>query len=259
MKFLRCSMQELEKENPTEFARLCNITVFNENTVTLLKDVSQRMAFPSVRNGVVEQFDGFFALKDTGGFARDENGMPLDRTRIFDSGLQELKQPDVVMLHYLFPDDFSCEEQKACFTYYEKRCKHGSSLSPSIHCVAGLRNGFEEHAYAYLSLTALMDLKNLHMDKNLYEGIHIACSAGAWSATVYGFGGLQIKGTQVHINPRLPKQWSKLSYKFLNGGVLFSVVASKGEFSITANADATVFVQNEQYALTAGNQRVFRI
>ena len=191
------SMEALKEKDGVAYRRIEEVTSFYQDSRKKMSEVANGIAFPAMRANVCEQFQGFFQLKDIGEIERDAYGMPKDRRRVFDSGLQELKQPDVVMLHYLFPEDFSPQIQAESFKYYEKRCKHGSSLSPSVHCVVGLRNGFDEYAYAYLSLTALLDLKNMHMDKNLYEGIHIACAGGTWCATVYGFGGVHFRGNEL--------------------------------------------------------------
>ena len=40
-----------------------------------------------------------------------------------------LKQPDVVMLNYLLPDEFSDDVKAANYAFYEKRTMHKSSLS----------------------------------------------------------------------------------------------------------------------------------
>ncbi len=44
-----------------------------------------------------------------------------------------LKQPDVLMAMYLYPADFTAEEIAANYSFYEPRCIHESSLSPSVH------------------------------------------------------------------------------------------------------------------------------
>lgn len=246
------AMERLKVEDGAAYRRIAAATDY-ERAAERLQDVAARMAFPPARDGVLEQYDGFFKLKDTGGFARDAFGMPIDRKRVFDSGLQELKQPDIVMLFYLFPDAFPADVQKAAYRYYEKRCKHGSSLSPSIHCVTGLRNGFRDRAYGYLYLTAMLDLKNLHLDKNLYEGVHIACAGGTWAAAVYGFGGVSIRDGMLHIqNPSLPDKWSELSFSFLFRGTTFDVSVGREGYSVCADGDCTAVVDGTARALTKG-------
>ncbi len=231
-------------------------TSFDQESRKKMSEVANGIAFPAMMSNVCEQFQGFFQLKDIGEIERDAYGMPKDRRRVFDSGLQELKQPDVVMLHYLFPEDFSPQIQAESFKYYEKRCKHGYSLSPSVHCVVGLRNGFDKYAYAYLSLTALLDLKNMHMDKNLFEGIHIACAGGTWCATVYGFGGVHFRGNELHIDPKMPDKWSKLSYKITFKGIRYSVTVDKEKFTVRSDGNTYIFNAGKRYALAANTDYV---
>lgn len=245
-------MARLKDAGDPVYARIAASAGFTDAVRDKLQKVADNMAYPRTRGGVLEQFDGFFDLKDAGGFERDGYGMPKDRKRVFDSGIQELKQPDVVMLHYLFPDDFSPEVQKASYLYYEQRCKHGSSLSPSVHCIAGLRNGITERAYGYLYLTALLDVKNLHFDKNLYEGVHIACAGGTWAALVYGFGGLRFCKEAVHIDPVLPEKWTKLSYSFLHRGNCYRVAVEKDKLTVCAEKDAKIYCKGKLVSLKAG-------
>ena len=48
-------------------------------------------------------------------------------------GAQILKQPDVLMLHQLVPDEVEPNSLVPNLDFYEPRCAHGSSLSPAIH------------------------------------------------------------------------------------------------------------------------------
>ena len=129
-------------------------------------------------------------------------------------GAQRGKQADVVMLHHLFPDEFPPEVQAASYDYYDARCTQGSSLSPSIYSVQGLRLGKAEHAYAYLRISALMDIENLHLDQNLREGIHLACAGGTWQAAVLGYGGVRVGADSLCLDPQLPAEWSSLRFGF---------------------------------------------
>src|SRR5699024_10256783 len=52
-------------------------------------------------------------------------------------------------------------------------------------------------------------------DRNMHssdEGVHSASLGGIWQNVVRGFGGFSVQESQVHIDPRLPKQWNSLSY-----------------------------------------------
>ncbi len=46
---------------------------------------------------------------------------------------QVIKQPDVLMLHHLVPDEVAPDSLSANLDFYEPRTAHGSSLSPAVH------------------------------------------------------------------------------------------------------------------------------
>ena len=255
---VRC-MEKLEIENPACYARIASCTGWDAEMRARLQDVYEHMAYPQTKGDVNEQYTGFFAQKDPGEIVRDTYNMPLEKNYTYDGGTQILKQADVVMMHYLFPGDFNESIKRESFNYYEKRCLHGSSLSPSIHCITGLRNGFGKYAYGYLYLTALLDLKNLHLDKNLFEGLHTACAGGTWAATVYGFGGVEIYKGRLNINPILPEKWSQLKFAFQHKGVQFNVCVDKDTFTVQSNARATIYVDDIEYILEAENIKEFVI
>jgi kojibiose phosphorylase len=166
-----------------------------------------------VRDGVCEQYDGFFDLKDVGHIRRDENNMPVEKLHAYDQGYQIIKQADAVMMLFLFPEDFSESTQRASFDYYEKRNSFGSSLSPSISCGVGLRLGMGEHAYGYFRLTALLDVEDLHIDRNTHEGIHAACAGGTTIAAFWGFGGVRVIDGELRLKPTRAAQWSRMEMR----------------------------------------------
>lgn len=251
------AMEELKQTDEAEYKRIAAKTQYEEYN-PLLKKVSENMAFPKTKDGVIEQYDGFFNLKDNGAIERDENGMPKNKNYVYASDIQVLKQADTVMTLYLFPDEFDEKTQKATFDYYEKRCNHGSSLSPSIHAIVGLRNGFKDHAYSFLRLTALLDLNNMHLDKNLHEGLHTACAGGTWGAMVYGFGGIEFKRGDLHINPIIPDKWNSFSYRFTNKGVNYLVEVEKDKFSVIADKDTEYFVKGEKTIAKKGELKQWK-
>ena len=116
------------------------------------------------------------------------------------------------MLLHLLGEEFDEETMKLNYSYYEKRTMHGSSLSPSIYAIMGLKVGEPSKAYRYLRRAAILDLADLQ--GNTREGIHAANAGGVWQTVIFGFAGLWTDdaGT-LHINPRLPKEWEGLSFR----------------------------------------------
>jgi kojibiose phosphorylase len=134
--------------------------------------------------------------------------------------VQILKQPDVVMLLYLFNQQFSDEVVKSNYEYYSVRTDHsyGSSLGPAIHALVACRLNLLQEAYEQFERTAYMDLHDTR--GNSRDGIHAASAGGTWQIVVFGFAGLSVDDEGWKINPKLPGNWRRLSFKFFHKGKL---------------------------------------
>lgn len=143
-----------------------------------------------------------------------------------------LKQADVIMLMFLLENKFDLETQRLNFDYYEKRTLHRSSLSPSIHCLMGLRVGDTKRAYDYLERSAYVDLDN--NQGNTREGIHAASAGGSWQAVVFGYCGMKIaKDGMLSFEPNLPTNWSKVKYSITWKGQLIDVLIKKDKIDLS--------------------------
>jgi trehalose/maltose hydrolase-like predicted phosphorylase len=162
--------------------------------------------------GLYEQFAGFHALDliDLATYA--DRTMPIDVVlgRQRTQGSQVVKQADVVALIALLPEAFPGPSAEDNFRYYEVRCGHGSSLSRSMHALVAARLGDAEMALRYLHESAATDLASGADDSG---GVHIAGLGGIWQAVMLGFGGLDLMGETLGIDPRLPPQWRSLSFR----------------------------------------------
>ena len=85
---------------------------------------------------------------------------------------QVLKQPDVLMLLYMLPDEFDEATMRANWDYYTPRTDltYGSSLAPGIQAILACRMGDPEMAYHFFMQSALLDLQDLLL--NTEHGIH---------------------------------------------------------------------------------------
>ncbi len=159
-----------------------------------------------------EQFKGYFELEHVDLKAYEPRTAPMDvllgRERIAQT--QIVKQPDVVLLMHLLWDRFPPEVREVNFRYYEPRCGHGSSLSPSIHALVAARIGASELASHYFRRALEIDLAN-NMG-NASGGVHAAAQGGLWQAVVFGFAGMRPGERAVTFDPRLPRHWLNLSF-----------------------------------------------
>ncbi len=162
--------------------------------------------------GLFEQFQGYFSLEDIDVRAYEPRTAPMEvilgRERTARS--QIIKQSDVVILMYLLWDRFPPAVREANFRYYEPRCGHGSSLSPSIHALVAARLGFEGLARRYFRQAFEIDLIN-NMG-NAAGGVHSAAQGGLWQAIVFGFGGMQLREDGLAFDPRPLPEWRTLEF-----------------------------------------------
>ncbi|HWF71791.1 MAG TPA: glycosyl hydrolase family 65 protein [Solirubrobacteraceae bacterium] len=123
---------------------------------------------------------------------------------------QVVKQADLVLALVTRGDAFTPEEKVRDFLYYEAITVRDSSLSACTQAVMAAETGHLELAYDYFCEAAEMDLEDL--EHNTRDGLHIASLAGAWIATVQGFGGMRDHGGELSFSPRLPRALSRISF-----------------------------------------------
>lgn len=209
------------------------------------------------RDGVIEQFTGYFDRDDVPIAEWDENHMPRypEGYHHFNcETTQLLKQPDVVMLMYLLPEEFDAETKKANFEYYEARTVHKSSLSSSIHAIMGIEVGDPARAVQYFRRSALVDLAD--NQGNTDEGMHIASAGGTWQTLVSGFGGLRIIGGRMTFNPWLPPEWEAIRFRLRWRGRPIRVEVDRGQIELrlggSTGGTEEVVVGGKPFQLTAG-------
>lgn len=189
------------------------------------RDVGERMYLPIGPDGLIEQFDGYFALRDIDLPAMEPRARSLQEILGFDgvNGVQAIKQPDVLMALYLLRGEASDAELRANYAYYAPRTdvSYGSSLGPSIMAVMACLGQRPEEAYGHFLRSALTDLADGRGNAN--DGIHGASAGGTWQAVVFGFGGLRVTADGWEARPQLPSHWRRLAFRFSHRGRLQTV------------------------------------
>lgn len=188
--------------------------------------VAEKMCLNVSANGLIEQFDGFFKLKDVN--LADYEPRTKSMHEIFGiegaNEYQAIKQPDVLMLQFLLREQYSDSQIRVNYDYYTPRTDHtyGSSLGPPIQAIVACQMGDVAEAYEHFIRAARADLRDVR--GNAGDGIHAASAGGVWQAVVFGFGGLRIHpdGTW-EVHPRLPSHWRRLTYRFTLRGMTHTV------------------------------------
>ena len=152
---------------------------------------------------------------------------------------QVIKQADVALAMVRLGDQFSLEQKRRNFDYYDPLTTGDSSLSVCIQSILALEVGYCDKALKYARYAVLMDLGNV--EGNVKEGCHIASLAGSWMLCVHGFAGLREYGGRVSFNPCLPKGLKSLH---------FPLTVRKCVLEVEINAEAAVYRLREGKQLT---------
>ena len=216
LRYVIALAETLQREHKDAYVRLAEKIHLTKEEIASWEEVQGKIYLPKKEGTqLLEQFEGYFDLKEVLIEHYDKNDWPIRPKALKTTKTSEtqiIKQADVVMLLHLLGEEFDEETMKQNYSYYEKRTMHGSSLSPSIYAIMGLKVGDASRAYRYLRRAAFLDLVDLQ--GNTREGIHAANAGGVWQTVVFGFAGLSTDDAgMLHIDPKLPKEWKNLSFR----------------------------------------------
>lgn len=191
-----------------------------------LQDAANRLYVPAPNaEGVIEQFDGYFALEDA--------SVEAVRSRLLDpreywggaygvaAHTQVIKQADVVTMLEFFHNDYAKYVLKANWDYYAPRTEHGSSLSACMYALLACRCGDAQAAYPFFLKSARADWDGggKQWAGLVYiGGTHPAAAGGAWKVLAQGFCGLEITEDGPRVHPCLPEGWTRVSFRFRTQG-----------------------------------------
>ena len=187
-----------------------------------------KMRLPQDRAArVFEEHDGFFDLPHLDIQSIPVTDFPLYHNWSYDRiyRYDMIKQPDVLMFLFLYNQEFSAAVKRANYEYYEPRCIHESSLSPSIHSILAAELGKHEAAYDFFQFATRMDLDNYN--RNTREGLHTTSIAAAWMNIVYGFGGMRSDGAMLVFKPSIPQQWQSYTFRVLYHDAVLCVTVDR--------------------------------
>lgn len=165
---------------------------------------------------------------------------------------QVVKQADLVLAMHLRGDAFTSGQKARNFAYYEQRTVRDSSLSACTQAVIAAEVGHLDLAYDYFAEAALTDLHDLH--RNVRNGVHIASLAGAWIATVAGFGGMRDHDQTLSFAPRLPPKLTRISFRMCYRDSRFAVEirAAEATYRLISGPQVRTTHHDEPITLTAG-------
>jgi kojibiose phosphorylase len=230
-------LELIESKNPQAYRRLVQKINFTPGEVEVFRQVMENLPVPyDEGRQLVLQSEDFEWLADL-----DFNQIWTDRTKPFGHFISQeknyrskaLKQADVLMLMALLPGEFSGEQLKKAYDYYEPITTHDSSLSTSAHAMIAAWLGKMGEAESYFLKSVQLDLDPGRL--GCEEGIHIANAGGIWQAVVHGFAGIKnvVQSETLTINPNLPKSWEQLEFTIMWKRNRVKIMIEKGKVSVT--------------------------
>jgi trehalose/maltose hydrolase-like predicted phosphorylase len=222
-------LEWLKAHAPSKAAELTQRLGLSPQLLAKWEEVLTRIYLPVDSDGLIEQFEDYFQRHDVDLASLEPREISAQMLFGIEgcNETQVLKQPDVLMLQYLLRSDFTDEQVRLNYNYYNPRTDHtyGSSLGPSIQTIMACDLDMPEDAYIHFIRAARADLRDVR--GNAGDGIHGASAGGIWQAVVFGFGGLRVSEKGWTVKPRLPAHWKRLAFKFFQRGELQTVELTK--------------------------------
>lgn len=203
-----------------------------EETIERWKHITGNMNV-AVRDGVIQQYDGFLDLKELDwDHYRDkyEDIGRLDRILkaegLSPDDYQLAKQGDLMMLFYVLPleiivdlfadmgVEFTDSTLKRNYDYYLVRTSHGSTLSLIVHSRVAAMLGDMDTSLSWYSKSLEADINDIQ-GGTTPEGIHAGLMAGTVTVLLASYAGLNLWGDHVSLKPTLPERWDYLKFNFL--------------------------------------------
>ncbi|MBN1871116.1 MAG: glycoside hydrolase family 65 protein [Candidatus Omnitrophica bacterium] len=226
--------------------------------------ISNRMPIRANRNGIVEEFSGYFKRKYFHITSYNDNLMPMIPKNLSPRHMkmtQFSKQADTVMIFTLFPDSYPAHHKRRNFVYYDIRTLHMSSLSPSMCALAGWDVGVYSKAYHYFIISLYADIENKH--GNTFEGIHAAASGGNWQVVFHGFTGIRVIHDTLTFKPCLPAALKSITLKMRYKDWTLDVEVGKKKLKILPHSNKSktleVSVEGCMKKLKRGVKSVFEL
>ncbi len=244
------------------------------------KKMSRRMRIVFHGDGIISQFEGYEALKE---FDWEGYKIKYGNIRRLDRILEKegdsannyklCKQPDVLMLFYLFSAetlkkmfkrlDYPCDKDFILknINYYLNRTSNGSSLALTIHAWIEARQA-RERSWELFSQALETDMVDARTGSTR-EGIHLAAMSGCIDILQRGYAGLEIRSDILILNPLLPKSINRISFHIRYRKHWLELEITQHDVrvkSLTSKAiPITIMIKDEIIRLYPGNIAVVHI
>lgn len=244
------------------------------------EEISRRMYVPFHDNWIISQFEGYEKLKELdweeyrtryGNIQRLDLILELENDSANRYKLS--KQPDVLMLFYLF----SAEEISKLFermgypfeygtiprnvAYYKSRSSHGSTLSRVVYAWVLARSD-RPRAMDFFAEALQSDVGDVQHGSSA-EGIHLGAMAGTVDQVQRVSTGIEVRGDVLRLNPELPQEMERLDMRIRYRGHSLDLRLTRDSLTVCGHDAAeppfSMCVDGQACEFVSGTTRVFRL
>ena len=207
------AVDRLRREKPDQFAVLVHRTKLNVSEIDEWRRAADKMFVPfDEKLGIHPQDDAFLEREpwDFENTPTEKYPLLLHYHPLVIYRFRVIKQADIVLAMFLLGNEFSLEQKKRNFDYYDPLTTGDSSLSACIQSILAFEIGYNEKGAEYFANAALMDLGDI--GGNVKDGCHIASMGGTWMNITYGIAGMRDYDGRLSFNPEPRGRLEKLRF-----------------------------------------------
>jgi trehalose/maltose hydrolase-like predicted phosphorylase len=243
------------------------------------EDISRRMFVP-FHDGIISQFEGYEALAEFDWeFYRLRYGniqrldLILEAENDSANNYKLSKQPDVLMLFYLFSREelgallsrlgysLDGESIRRNVVYYDQRSSHGSTLSRVVHAWVLARSD-RPRAMRYFAEALQSDVSDIQQGTTA-EGIHLGAMAGTVDLVQRVATGIEVTGNMLRFDPELPAEIERIDMRIRYRGHAIDLRLTRETLTIRCRepgaAPVRLAFREEEHDFTGGSTHVFRL
>lgn len=225
-------------------------------------EISENLAININEDGIIEQFDGYFSLKELDWVKYKKNYGNIHRLdRILKAeGLNPddfklSKQADTLMVFYNLSDkeinetitglgyDFPTDYKTKNFYYYASRTSHGSSLSRVVHAYLAYKWDLSDIADNLFREALISDYTDIQ-GGTTSEGIHAGVMASTVMHILNSYAGIDFRDKVLTIAPNLPKHWHRCRFNFSYRDIHYKMIINQDSFNLKTDTDVGLRIYN---------------
>jgi alpha,alpha-trehalose phosphorylase len=248
------TVERLRREHAPLYRELQDKTGLQDEEIGQWGAAAENMYIPYHDGlGIHPQDDSFLDKKDW-----DFEGTPLERYPLLLHyhplviyRHKVIKQADLLLAMFLLGNEFSAEQKRRNFDFYDRLTTGDSSLSVGIQSIVAAEVDNLQKAIEYARFAVLMDLADV--GGNVSHGCHIASIGATWMVLVYGLAGMRDYDGRISFSPRRIPGLSRLQFflRIRNQLLEVDIRPETVTYTLAEGSDLTIQHEGKEIRLSA--------